>query len=986
MAMYHCSVKTIGRSGGSNVVNSAAYRSGEKLHEQQLDKTFYYSGKAMDVMHKEIMAPEKSPEWVKDRERLWNEVERGEKRKDSQLAREVEISLPREFTVDQNIALAKEYVQREFVDKGMVVDLCMHYGMKGDSYNPHAHVLLTMRDIDENGFGKKNIGWNNRELLQEWRESWAELSNKHLALNGIEQQIDHRSLKEQGIDLVPQNVELPSDAKDRLTGQRERQLEIMRENGERLKENPEIALHAITNRQSTFTERDIARYVNSRTADKEQYDVVMEKIKGHEDLVKLTSEKGGDRYTTKEMLRVERQMYKGVANKSKDTSFGVKEGMVEKAATYYGLSNEQKAAMEYITQEKGISSIVGYAGTGKTHMLGAAREIWESSGYNVKGATLSGIAAEWLERGAGIDSRTVARRLIDWENGRDVLGTKDILVIDEAGMLGTKDVARIVGEVEAKGAKLVMIGDPQQLQAIEAGAAFRGIAERTGYLEMNDIKRQSSDWQREATKMFAMGEAGKALEEYEKKGDLHVYAKKEQAMDAMVNAWCDDKIDRGGTQIMLAYKREDVRKLNEIARGELKKCGILDKGQELDLSNGKREMSFGDQVYFLRNDNGLGVKNGTLGEIIGVSEKGDVRVNIKDEEKDREVAFNIDKYNYLDHGYASTVHKAQVITVDRAYVMASKGYNQHIGYVAMSRHIEGVSLYWSKDEFNNLNDLKNQMGREARKDNAMDYMESAKEYVKERGIETAYKDICVRNNKMYNAERLEDRLKERDNQRLVKDGVDENKYYHVIDRLERRMGFNKGVKELEKKYNYKVSKNLENGEILRYHAKEEINGAEYALLRVYGKREMKLMPVRDCKDLMPNNEAKIFKAPTGAMMAFPSQGELWNRKTESLREAFGKEVSFNMEVGDRGKYRGTIEFEGKRYGVMERYDQVKLIDIGNCAKELKDGNYMKIEASDYNKDKMMGVADTERQKEVQLEKEMNKQKQMDRGREFEMEM
>ena len=173
---------------------------------------------------------------------------------------------------------------------------------------------------------------------------------------------------------------------------------------------------------------------------------------------------------------------------------------------------------------------------------------------------------------------------------------------------------------------------------------------------------------------------------------------------------------------------------------------------------------------------------------------------------------------------------------------------------------------------------------------------------------------------------------------------------------------------------------------MRYHAKEEINGAEYALLKVYGKREMKLMPVRDCKDLMPNNEAKIFKAPTGAMMAFPSKGELWHRKTESLREAFGKEVSFNMEVGDRGKYGGTIEFEGKRYGVMDQYDQVKLIDRGNCAKGLKDGNYMKIEASDYNKDKMMGVADTERQKEVQLEKEMNKQKQMDRGRDFEMEM
>ncbi len=651
MAMYHYRVKTIGRSGGSNVVNSAAYRSGEKLHEQQLDKTFYYSGKAMDVMHKEIMAPEKSPEWIKDRERLWNEVERGEKRKDSQLAREVEISLPREFTVDQNIALAKEYVQREFVDKGMVVDLCMHYGIKGDSYNPHAHVLLTMRDIDENEFGKKNIGWNNRELLQEWRESWAELSNKHLALNGIDQQIDHRSLKEQGIDLVPQNVELPSDAKDRLTGQRERQLEIMRENGERLKENPEIALHAITNRQSTFTERDIARYVNSRTVDREQYDVVMEKIKGHEDLVKLTSEKGVDRYTTKEMLRIERQMYEGVANKSKDTSFGVREDLVEKAAIYHELSIEQKAAVEYITQEKGISSIVGYAGTGKTHMLGAAREIWESSGYNVKGATLSGIAAEGLERGAGIDSRTVARRLIDWENGRDVLGTKDILVIDEAGMLGTKDVARIVGEVEAKGAKLVMIGDPQQLQAIEAGAAFRGIAERTGYLEMNDIKRQSSDWQREATKMFAMGEAGKALEQYEKCGRVHQYSTKEWLIKDMVSKWGSDRIsDPEKSQVMLAYKREDVRKLNEEARRDLKKEGMLKDGYEFAASNGNREFSKKDQIYFLRNDNALGVKNGTLGEVVSINKRGDIEVNIKGGEKDKKVSFNIENYNHLQGG------------------------------------------------------------------------------------------------------------------------------------------------------------------------------------------------------------------------------------------------------------------------------------------------------------------------------------------------
>ena len=185
MAIYHCSVKTIGRSGGSSSVNSAAYRSGEKLFDESLEKTFFYSGKSQDVMHKEIMTPANAPEWVFDREKLWNAVESVEGRKDSQLAREIEISLPREFTNDQNIALVREYVQEQFVDRGMVADVCLHYGRKGESYNPHAHVMLTMRSIDENGFGKKDVSWNDRGLLNEWRESWADLSNKHFGIKWV---------------------------------------------------------------------------------------------------------------------------------------------------------------------------------------------------------------------------------------------------------------------------------------------------------------------------------------------------------------------------------------------------------------------------------------------------------------------------------------------------------------------------------------------------------------------------------------------------------------------------------------------------------------------------------------------------------------------------------------------------------------------------------------------------------------------------------
>jgi len=981
MAMYHCSVKTIGRSGGGNAVNSIAYRSGEKLKDYQLDKTFYYSGKVMDVMHKEIMTPEKVPVWVNDREKLWNAVEAAEKRKDSQLAREVEISLPREFSVDQNISLVKEYVQKEFVDKGMVADVCMHYGMKGDSYNPHAHVMLTMRNIDEQGFGKKNVSWNNRELLKEWRESWCELSNKHLALNGIDQQIDHRSLKEQGIELVPQNIELPNDAKERLTDQRERQLEIMRENGERLKANPEIALHAITNRQSTFTERDIARYVNSRTVNKEQYDIVMERIKGNEDLVKLSVDEGNkERYTTKQMLDTERKMFKGTSELSNNKGFEVNKEFVYEMSEKARLSKEQSSAVEYITQSKGIANIVGYAGTGKTHMLDTAREVWESSGYRVKGATLSGIAAQGLERGAGIESRTVARRLIDWENGRDILGEKDILVVDEAGMLGTKDVARIVEEVKESGAKLVMIGDPQQLQAIEAGAAFRGIAQREGYLEMNNIRRQDIEWQKEATKMFALGEAGKALDAYNKENKVHCYEKKESAMANMVVQCMEDsKKMPNENHIMLAYKREDVKELNKEARGRLKYDNIIGDGNEYELSNGIRELSPKDKVYFLRNNNELDVKNGTLGEVISADKEGNISINVKDRENARVVSFNVDKYNYVDHGYAATVHKAQGITVDRAYVMASKGYNQHIAYVAMSRHIKDVNLYWSKDEFSSFSDMNNQMSREGRKDNAIDYIDSAKEYTKERGIENTYRDIEVRNNELH-----QDRLKESIGAKI------ENKYKSILERLENRRLYNSDLAKAESFYGQKLNKEFKLEEHVKYLWGEDIGKNRYAIFKTE-QGEYKMMNWNRCLGIRQDEQARICMAKDGKLMATASQIALRDRKVNELSQAMGKKINFGAKIGDRGKYGGDIEIEGNRYAAMHKYEEVRLIDKRDLGKsfELKRGDYMKIERhSKENRDSIMAVKDIEKYQEIHKEKqkemEVKKDKGLNRGFEISM--
>ncbi len=144
--------------------------------------------------------------------------------------------------------------------------------------------------------------------------------------------------------------------------------------------------------------------------------------------------------------------------------------------------------------------MVGYAGSGKSAMLGIAREAWEAEGYTVRGAALSGIAAENLASGSGIAARTLASLEHQWGQGRDVLTARDVLVIDEAGMIGSRQMERVLGAAKDAGAKVVLVGDPEQLQAIEAGAAFRSIAERHGAVEITEIRRQHLDWQRDATR------------------------------------------------------------------------------------------------------------------------------------------------------------------------------------------------------------------------------------------------------------------------------------------------------------------------------------------------------------------------------------------------------------------------------------------------------------------------------------------------------
>ncbi len=203
MADYHFAAKIISRSRGQSAVASAAYRAGERLEDVRLGRTFDYR-RHLGVVHTEILAPDNAPDWMRDRSQLWNAVEKAEKRKDSQLARSLDIALPHELNLEQNLELLRGFVQEQWVDRGMIADIAIHLpGRTGDIRNVHAHVALTTREITGSGFGQKERDWNDKQELIEWRKAWADHANRILEREGFEERIDHRSLVDQGIDREP---------------------------------------------------------------------------------------------------------------------------------------------------------------------------------------------------------------------------------------------------------------------------------------------------------------------------------------------------------------------------------------------------------------------------------------------------------------------------------------------------------------------------------------------------------------------------------------------------------------------------------------------------------------------------------------------------------------------------------------------------------------------------------------------------------------
>ena len=447
----------------------------------------------------------------------------------------------------------------------------------------------------------------------------------------------------------------------------------------------------LTAQRSTFERRDVVRTVADAMAEGAAVaavEAVADRLIGRQDVIRLEALGfgGGPLHTTAEMLAVEEGLLRDAARRRHQGAAVVAPeltGAVVSARPW--LSEEQAAVVGRLTGSgHGLEALVGKAGSGKTQALEAARAAWEAAGARVSGTALSARAAAELQARTAIPADTVAALLQRLERGQELLSHGDVLVVDEAAMVGTRTLARLATAAGNAGAKLVLVGDHRQLPEIEVGGAFAGLA-GLGALALHANRRQHETWERRALDELRAGDVAAGLEEYRRRGRVHLAGDLASARSAMVRDWLAAPTREAA--LMLASRRVDVEELNRLARTELRRRGGL--GPDV-LEAGGRAFALGDAVLCLHNDRGLRVRNGTRGMLVAVEAD---MLTVRTDDGARRLPLTYVAEGWLAHGYATTIHKAQGATTDRSFVLAGGSLYREAGYVAMSRARVRTDLY-----------------------------------------------------------------------------------------------------------------------------------------------------------------------------------------------------------------------------------------------------------------------------------------------------
>jgi conjugative relaxase-like TrwC/TraI family protein len=551
-----------------------------------------------------------------------------------------------------------------------------------------------------------------QELLREWQEV------------GREHGVDAAYLQAQRIPFTKLSPEQRAERKEQI-----------------FKE----ALSALSEQQAHWNEAEFTKAVAERAAGRlparDVRELIENKLRSPEHLYVgslQTKEKNEgqkryinrieERYSTPEARRMERRMIQDaeriVRGPRSESQKAVVEEVIKRRET---LDKEQAEAVRWLTGGPGIRLLSGLPGTGKTFALSTCHEVWTREGRAVVGCAVAAAAAKRLQAGTGIQSGTLDSLLYKLDNGYTRLHDHSVIVLDEAGMVPTKQMARLIEHVShAPGARLCLIGDAKQLQPVLAGGPFKYLAQALGEAVLTTIRRQEEKWARDAVKSYERGEIGKAIAAYIEHGRFHLADSRPQAMAKLIDQWKEDGGIKDPSKVfMLAGLNAEVKDLNLRAQAERIRAGEVSPERKL-YANGVF-FHEGDRLQFQKNSKELQVSNSDTATVLKVEPERQ-RLTVKLDLDGRELVVDLKRYsgNNLRLGYASTTHKAQGASIPHVHVlMGGQLTDFHMGYVQLSRSQKTSHLFCDKHTAGGpeLADLIRSLGRERQKTMAQEIVD-----------------------------------------------------------------------------------------------------------------------------------------------------------------------------------------------------------------------------------------------------------------------
>ncbi|MEZ9219286.1 MobF family relaxase [Vibrio cyclitrophicus] len=494
---------------------------------------------------------------------------------------------------------------------------------------------------------------------------------------------------------------------------------------------PEVGeiLDFLTDKTAIFRKQDLYQRVTVKLQwlclPVEEITDYMNLVMVDDELVSLgVNDKGNVIYSTKQMIRLEKELLENTAWLSKQQSRSLPQAVIEQAITNqeelvgYHLTEEQKVALFNVCCFGDFSILQGSAGAGKSSVMSVLHQAYCNSGMRVLGAAVAKKAADNLTSESRIPSFTIAKLISDYKVGINHFSKADVLVIDEAGQVGTKQLREVVAFSAKHSVKIVLVGEDKQLDAIEHGGCLRFLSSKLGCSRIERIQRQKSKWARTAVMQLRDGKASHAIKVFDQKGLLHFEASSEQAKDKMIHEWNDYRRNNPDkASLLLAHRWEDVNQLSARMKAALQSEGSVSKGEvELDCIVSKHQCKYkfseGDRVKFCQNDYRLGVSNGTFGKITKLTtSEHETRFQIV---TDDGRCVHISPSNYkaengrfpLALGYALTVYASQGTTIGgNVYVYWTAGMDRANTYVAGSRHKDLCHWFINEKELDMLSEI-----------------------------------------------------------------------------------------------------------------------------------------------------------------------------------------------------------------------------------------------------------------------------------------